>query len=309
MKPSRQTTIAVSLLLMISMAGVVLLLRQVDRVRAGATLQEVLYMPSPKAVKRLSLGYSGLMADIYWTRAVQYFGTKHSEGARQYKLLGPLLEITTTLDPKLLVAYEYGSNFLAAPLGLGAADPRKAIELIEFGIRNNPDKWHLYYDLGFVYYLELKDYGAAAKAFEEGSKLPNAHPFMTLMAGNMAQHGGDYQMARLLWTATYESTSDKTIKANAKAHLQAIRVDEDIIALGNIVGQYGNKTGQLPRRFSDLIAAGFLRGVPVDPLGHPYKLMPDGRIEVQDPDNLPFIQKGLPPGYVPPKTLKFLPSD
>ena len=29
---------------------------------------------SPKAVKRLSLGYDGLLADIYWTRAVQYFG-------------------------------------------------------------------------------------------------------------------------------------------------------------------------------------------------------------------------------------------
>ena len=48
-----------------------------------------------------------------WTRAVQYFGNKHHDGARRYDLLAPLLEITTGLDPHLLVAYEYGTNFLA----------------------------------------------------------------------------------------------------------------------------------------------------------------------------------------------------
>ena len=70
-------------------------------------LEEVLYISSPKALKKMSLGYDGLLADIYWTRAVQYFGGKHHEGAHHFNLLAPLLEITTTLDPHLLVAYEY----------------------------------------------------------------------------------------------------------------------------------------------------------------------------------------------------------
>jgi tetratricopeptide (TPR) repeat protein len=309
MKPSRRVTAVAAALLIVSAAASVLLLRQVDRVRTGATLQEVLYISSPKAIKRLSLGYTGLVADIYWTRAVQYFGGKVHTGARHYELLGPLLEITTTLDPQLLVAYEYGSNFLGAPPPLGAGMPQQAIKLIQFGIQNNPDKWHLYYDLGFVYYLELKDYPAAAKAFEEGSKTPNAHPFMKLMAGNMAQHAGEYGMARMLWTATYESAAEKVIKANALAHLRAITVDQDVIALGDIVGLYAAKTGQLPQNFPAMIAAGYLRSVPLDPLGRPYKLMSDGRIEVTDPDHLPFIQKGLPPGYVPPEVVKLPPVD
>ena len=78
-----------------------------------ATLEEVLYISSPKALKKMSLGYDGLLADIYWTRAVQYFGSKHHDGSHNFDLLAPLLEITTTLDPHLLVAYEYGANFLA----------------------------------------------------------------------------------------------------------------------------------------------------------------------------------------------------
>jgi len=307
MKPPRTVTVAASLLLIITLAGSTLLLRQVDKVRRGATLQEVLYISSPQALKRLSLGYSGLMADIYWTRAVQYFGEHHHEGASNYALLGPLLEITTKLDPKLLVAYEYGSNFLSAEPPLGAGQPNEAVELVKHGIKNNPDQWHLYYDLGFIYYMGLKNYKAAADAFMQGSKLPNAHPFMKIMAANMAAHAGDLQMAQLMWTTTYESTKDKEIRANAAAHLRAIKVDKDVSALNAMISRYENQTGLTPHSFAELAQAGVLRGVPLDPLGQPYKLASDGSVEVSDPDDLPFITRGLPLGYKPPAKPKLLP--
>lgn len=307
MKPSSIVTWTATLLLLISAAGSILLLRCVDRIRIGATLQDVLYISSPKALKRLSLGYSGLMADIYWTRAVQYFGGEHHAGTQQYALLGPLLEITTTLDPKLLVAYEYGSNFLASEPPLGAGDPKEAVELVKHGIQNNPDEWHLYYDLGFIYYMEMKDYKAAADAFAQGAKLPNAHPFMKVMAANMAAHAGDIQMARMMWTTTYESSTDKEIRANAAAHLRALKVDQDVSALATIIARYQNQTGQTPHSFAELIRTGVLRGVPLDPLGQPYKLTADGSVEVSDPDDLPFITQGIPLGYKPTAKPKLLP--
>ena len=43
--------------------------------------------------------------------------------------------------------------------------PERAVELEEFGIRHNPDEWHLYYNEGFIRYMELKDYAGAAEAF------------------------------------------------------------------------------------------------------------------------------------------------
>src|ERR1700686_5275043 len=93
-----------ALLLGALLATSTMLVRQTDRVRGDEPLQEVLYIPSPKVVKRMSLGYSGVLADIYWTRVVQYFGTKHVAKAKHYLILEPLLEMTTTLDPKLLPA-------------------------------------------------------------------------------------------------------------------------------------------------------------------------------------------------------------
>jgi hypothetical protein len=309
MKAPRPTTVTFSLLLITCLMGSVLLLRRLDQVRTGVTLEEVLYISSPKALKRMSLGYEGLLADVYWTRAVQYFGGKHHDGARRYDLLAPLLEISTTLDPHLIVAYEYGSNFLSPQPPNGAGMPRRAIDLDEFGIRHNPNEWRLYYQEGFVYYMELKDYAGAADAFARGARVPNAHPFLRIMAAQMAEHAGDLQMARMMWSTTYQTAQDNSIRANAAAHLRALQVDEEVTSLEAAVARYREKTGHFPASFSDLAMAGRLGGLPVDPLGHPYKLMLDGRVEVRVPDDLPFIRKGTPPGYVPPLKPKFLPSD
>lgn len=309
MKASRQVTVTASLLLITCLIGSVLLLRQLDQTRAEATLEEVLYISSPAAVKRMSLGYTGLMADVYWTRAVQYFGNKHHDGGTRYDLLAPLLEITTTLDPQLTVAYDYGSSFLAPKPPNGAGMPQRAIDLVNYGIRNNPDEWRLYYQLGFIYYMELKDYEGAARAFAQGALVPHAHPFLKLLAGQMAEHAGDLQTARMMWATTYETTNDEAVRFNAAAHLRALQVDEEVTALEKMVDIYRQKTGRLPLSFSDMQATGMLRGIPIDPLGHPYKLTADGRVELRAPDDFPFIQKGMPPEYVPPVAPKVLPTD
>ena len=309
MSAARRTTLAAASVLTVCMLASVLLLHHLDQIRTGATLEEVLYISSPQVLKRMSLGYDGLLADIYWTRAVQYFGNKHHNGAEHYNLLAPLLEITTTLDPHLLVAYDFGSSFLSPAPPNGAGMPQRAIKLAEFGIRNNPDQWHLYYNLGFIYYMDLKDYAHASDAFAAGSRVPHAHPFLKVLAAQMAQHAGELQTARMLWTATYRTTSDPSVRANAATHLRALEVDEDVTTLEGIVAFYQKKTGRLPASFAELQKAGMLRGNPTDPLGNPYELTPGGHVEVRDPDHLPFISKGTPPGYVPPKKPTFLPSD
>jgi hypothetical protein len=152
----------------------------------------------------------------------------------------------------------------------------------------------------FIYYFYFKNYPKAAQAFEAGSKIPGAHPFMKIMAANMAQHSGDLAMARMLWMTTYETMDQPEIRANAVTHLRALKVDEDITELQKLVSTYEAKRGRLPSSFNAMIVAGLLRGVPADPDGKPYKLMPDGRIELRNPDDFPFIEKGMPPGYQAP---------
>src|ERR1051326_7921386 len=136
MKTSRKITWTAALLLVALFSGSVVSRRHAEQLRgAQSTLEDVLYLPSGKAVKRLSLGYSSLLADLYWTRAVQYFGEKRIHQSTRYDLLYPLLDITTDLDPQLMVAYEAGSIFLSQKQPNGAGQPDKAVVLVEKGIR------------------------------------------------------------------------------------------------------------------------------------------------------------------------------
>jgi tetratricopeptide (TPR) repeat protein len=294
----RTTVIAVACLVL-SLIASVFALRGIDRVRPGATLKETLFIDSAKVLKRASLGYDGLMACIYWTRAVQYFGNHHAYAPDNYDLLAPLLEITTHLDPNLVVAYHFGSSFLAPPPPNGAGEPERAVALMQYGIEHNPDDWHLYYDLGFIYYTELHDYAKAAEMFTRSSQLPNAHPFVQILAAQMAQHAGEFETSRLLWSGTLATAREKQIRQNAIEHLRDLKVDEDVTQLQNAVTRFGQRTGRLPSSMQEVLAAEGIRGVPVDPDGNPYRLDSEGRVLVEHPDNFPFATKGFPPGYKP----------
>jgi tetratricopeptide (TPR) repeat protein len=300
MNSRRQVTLFASLGLVIGLVASVLSVRQVDRIRPQAALDDVLYVSSPKLVRRASLGYGGLMACIYWTRAVQYFGHRHFDGAMGYNQLAPLLEITTNLDPHLVPAYEFGASFLAPRPPDGAGQPERAIQLMEYGIRNNPDDWHLYYDLGFIYYTELKQYAKAAEVFKRGVDVPNAHPFLRVLAAQMAQHAGEVETARMLWSATYQTSHDKDVRDNALEHLRALKVEADVDALEKIVAAFHQKTGRFPDSMAELAATAQLNGVPRDPDGIPYKLLPEGLVVVSHPDDFSFLVNGMPPGYKPP---------
>ena len=101
-----------------------------------------------RAVRRLTRGYNALAADLYWIRAIQYYGgakrrlrTLQAAGAADasrapdYQLLYPLLDLTTTLDPRFNIAYRFGAIFLAEPYPGGAGRPDLAIALLEKGLR------------------------------------------------------------------------------------------------------------------------------------------------------------------------------
>src|SRR5438552_3946091 len=127
MKHQSTTTIIAALVLSVCISGAAVMARRLEKARAGSTLEDVLYVTSPKMAKYMSLGYTGLAADIYWTRAVQYFGLKHNVQARRYDLLEPLLSLTASLDPHLITAYEFGSFFLAQKPPEGAGNPDAAV--------------------------------------------------------------------------------------------------------------------------------------------------------------------------------------
>lgn len=239
-----------------------------------------LVLRSGKLLKMMSLEYAPLMADFYWTRVVQFYGNKHVRGDANLELLWPLLDITTTLDPNLIPAYRFGAIFLSQKAPTGAGRPDLAVQLIERGIKANPDFWRLYEDLGFVYYFDLKDYKKASEAFLEGSKQPGALIWMKVMAAKIAADGESYETSSFLWNDLYATATDPQIKENARLHLELLKAKEDCRQLDLLADQYQKRFGRGPKRVVDLVQAGLLRGVPVDPRGYAYEFGDNGKAEL-----------------------------
>jgi hypothetical protein len=238
--------------------------------------KEELLLRSGALLKKLSLGYEPLLADIYWTRVVQYYGVRARKPGATYEQLWPLLDITTTLDPKLMIAYRFGAVFLSEWLPGGPGEADLAVQLVKRGIAENPDEWRLYQDLGFLYSIHLKDYQKASEAYLEGSKNPNAQVWMKVMAARVAETGNELETSRLIWTGVYSSTKDEQIRRTALQHIHSLDAALALKRLDESSEDYWRKFGRFPASMQELRDAGLVGGTLQDPAGYPYLMGPNG---------------------------------
>ena len=168
-------------------------------------------------LKGWALGAEGLMADWYFMRSVEYIGYKMLNSKKESvniddlrdlnpRLLYPMLENATDLDPHFIAAYSYGAMVLPA------IEPQQAIALASKGIANNPDSWRLYQHLAYIYW-KLGQYEKASEMYEQGSHIAGAAPFMQLMAASMKTEGGSRETARTIYREMLAGTDDEKVRA------------------------------------------------------------------------------------------------
>jgi hypothetical protein len=227
---------------------------------------EVLYLRSGEEVRRLVPGLEDLMADVYWLRTVQYYGGQRAFSTqKRFELLRPLIDITTTLDPRLELAYRYGAIFLAEGWPAGAGEPRQAIELLEKGIRANPGSWRLRWDLGSIWYFFLRDERKAADVFLEAAKVPGAPFWLESLAGRILIKS-HREIAREIWQRQYDQ-GEGAMKDNALYNLQTLDALDARDALAKLVEGYRAGHGALPASLQELVRAGLSLSLPRDPTG------------------------------------------
>jgi hypothetical protein len=238
----------------------------------------LLYVRSPEAMKRFALSYDALLADLYWIRAVQHYGgTKLStDPNKQYDLLYPLLDLTTSLDPRLNVAYYFGSIFLAEPPPGGPGRPDLAIELLQKGLRAQPEKWEFAQAIGFVHYWWLQDYDEAAAWFGRAAQFPNAPVWMAPLAATTLAQGGRRESSRVLWEYIARTEDATWFRTEAARRLQQLDALDQIDRLNALVAAFERRRGTSPATWKDMQQGGYVTGIPVDPTGAPYLLTAAG---------------------------------
>lgn len=273
---------------------------------------ETLYFTSGKALRQMTRGYNALAADLYWIRAIQYYGgvklrlvdaprtpAPDGELPAEYELLYPLLDLTTTLDPRFNIAYRFGAIFLAEPYPGGAGRPDLAIALLEKGLAARPDKWEYMQDIGFVHYWWRQDYAEAARWFERAAAVPGAPWWLRSLAAVTLAEGGDRRSSRLMWETIRQSAEIEWLRNDAERRLRQLHALDQIDELQRAVDRYTREAGgEPPADWTPLIRARMLPGVPLDPAGSAYEIDPAGRVRMartSDLFPLPDEPKGLLP--------------
>ena len=244
--------------------------------------ERLLYIPSGAVLKRLTLSFDALAADIYWIRAIQHYGgdrVARQQAGERYKLLYPLLDLTTTLDPYFNVAYRFGAIFLGERPPGGPGHPDQSVALLRKALVAMPQKWQYYHDIGFVYYWRLRDYNAAAEWFQRAAMQPNAPNWLAPLAAAMLTHGPDRAAARFLWQQIHNS-EEAWLRRSAERALLQLQALDQIDQLEAAVRRFPPAPGG---RYSwaALIRQGALLRLPLDPTRTPYELDPvTGRVTV-----------------------------
>jgi len=261
-----------------------------------------LYLRSGPALRRLTGAYTALFADIYWIRTIQYYGSTKQRldassalqpgapepppflAADAFPVLYPLLDITTTLDPRFNIAYRFGSVFLAEPYPRGADRPDLAIALLEKGLRERPDKWQYLQDIGFVHYWFRHDFLAAARWFQKAADVPGAPWWLRSLAATTLAQGGDRQSSRAMWSAILQSAEVEWVRKDAQRRLLQLQALDTVDALQRVADDYSRRTGGTAG-WPTLIAARLVPGIPLDPTGTPFELT-NGRVQLSRSSSL-----------------------
>ena len=297
---SRPATLTPVIALLVTL---VVILQQVGERRYEAYQPETreLYIRSGTMLERMALSFDALLADVYWIRAIQHYGggKLSDEADRNYELLYPLLDITTTLDPRFSIAYRFGAIFLTEAYPDGPGRPHEAVALLEKGARQMPKRWQFLQDIGFVYYWWLHDYEEAARWFERASEIPSSPWWLKSLAANTLVLGGNRSASRMLWQQMLGSSDNEWMRTEAQRRLLQLAVMDEIDLYAEAVEVFILREGRVPASWQDLVTAGAATQRPVDPMGYPYLLdAGSGKVSVS-PQSPLFPLPDEPPGTMP----------
>lgn len=249
-----------------------------------------LWISSGPLARKLALEFRNLVADVYWIRAVVYYGGQRraclgADGRpatpANFDLLYPLLDLVTSLDERFKVAYRFGAIFLTEAYPSGPGRPDQAIALLERGIERDAARWEYMQDIGFVHYWWLHDFQQASAWFKKAGEQPGAPTWLAPLAATTLAEGGDRQSSRTLWSELLKHTDIDWVRRNAGHRLQQLDAMDVIDELNRRSARFTARAQRPPRDWREFAAAERLRGIPLDPTGTPYSLDPaTGRIDL-----------------------------
>jgi tetratricopeptide (TPR) repeat protein len=187
------------------------------RVRFDRTMRDQL---GQGAALALLSGFRRVVADFLWIRA-------HGNWQRkEWTRMRGMLDLVCTLQPRSVEFWTTSAWHMAWNISFDAyVDPTEPSEakrlqhqrewidagrlLLERGAANLPDRYELWFQLGWIHDQKYQDYLKAAEYFRKAATFPDAPPYITRLVGYRLERGGRKREAYEHWRKLWEDHPDR----------------------------------------------------------------------------------------------------
>jgi hypothetical protein len=152
--------------------------------------EELTYLPSGKYLKPMVLGFTEAAASLLWVKGVLYFGEAYLTN-RDYRWMGHILDIVTTLNPRFTEAYSFAASLLTKD----KSEIEKTLKMIDRGLVEYPEQWRWRVSAALARQRLDSNLIAAAKYLQPLAQDTTVPPYVKGLTARFLEKGGGESMA------------------------------------------------------------------------------------------------------------------
>jgi hypothetical protein len=253
----------------------VLLGTRFEAAHAGAA-PEQLALPAPEVAKVVSLGFNALAADLYFLRALQYFGNAANYQAN-YEYLAPLVNLVAELDPRFSEPLLWGGVAVTKNLGKETwVNVAESTRLLRKGADRFPDDYRFHMYLAYNLMVFAHDYLGAADELRRAIPLRGAPTYLAPLVSRLYSTAGDLEAAETFSEALAQESVDPGLQEVMRGRILDVQTERILRQLDAGADEYQRRYGARPRTVLELVSTGIIPTLPVDPRGGELYVDPDG---------------------------------
>lgn len=179
-------------------------LRLSDRTKPKDWLDESLtYIPSGKYLKPVVLDFDEAVADLLWVRGMIYFADAYLN-KRSYKWLSHIVDVVTTLNPRLHQAYEFAGVVLTKE----KHELPKTLRILDRGIEQFQNDWKLRLYAAMGQLALDSNYARAAELLKPVASQEDVPGHIKTMCAKLIDKGGNRRVALAFLVDRYVESSN-----------------------------------------------------------------------------------------------------
>lgn len=234
------------------------------------------YLPHPQLLKAASGEHAPTVAAMMMARVLFYFGTvlqKLQENVivapEQFNMYKTLQGVAH-LDPYNMDTY----YFAQATFTWETGRVREVNALLEQGMNSRTWDFWLPFYLGFNYSYFLKDYATAAGYMQKAAELSD-NPMFAGLASRFFYESEQSALGLAFIETMINTSKDKVVRKTYEMRRDALLA---VLTIERARDAYRARYGRLPAEIGQLVRAGLLSQIPVDPYGGQFFIDAQGMV-------------------------------